>query len=153
MKKGFTLIELLAVIVILAIILLIAMPIVLNVINEARKGAFNSTGFGLVKAAENEYMRAALGGATEATLYTFTSGVSVVISGNLDNLDYAGEGPESGTLTVAADGTIKMAISNGVYCVVKEGDSTDVNAYDETELGAKYTGKDLDDCTVALLGL
>ena len=38
-KKGFTLIELLAVIIILAIIALIATPIVLNVINDARKSA------------------------------------------------------------------------------------------------------------------
>lgn len=38
-KKGFTLIELLAVIVILAIIALIAVPIVLNMINNARKSA------------------------------------------------------------------------------------------------------------------
>ena len=36
-KKRFTLIELLAVIVILAIIALIAVPIVLNIINTARK--------------------------------------------------------------------------------------------------------------------
>lgn len=38
-NKGFTLIELLAVIVILAIIALIATPIILNIINDARKGA------------------------------------------------------------------------------------------------------------------
>ena len=38
-KSGFTLIELLAVIIILAIIALIATPIILNVINNARKGA------------------------------------------------------------------------------------------------------------------
>ena len=36
MKKGFTLIELLAVIVILAIISLIAVPIVVNIINDAK---------------------------------------------------------------------------------------------------------------------
>ena len=36
-KKGFTLIELLAVIVILAIIALIATPIVLNLISESKK--------------------------------------------------------------------------------------------------------------------
>ena len=39
MKKGFTLIELLAVIVILAIIALIATPIILGIINDARKEA------------------------------------------------------------------------------------------------------------------
>ena len=37
MKKGFTLIELLAVIVILAIIALIATPIILGIINDARE--------------------------------------------------------------------------------------------------------------------
>ena len=39
MKKGFTLIELLAVIVILAIIALIATPIILGIINDARESA------------------------------------------------------------------------------------------------------------------
>lgn len=38
-KKGFTLIELLAVIVILAIIALIATPIILGIINDARQDA------------------------------------------------------------------------------------------------------------------
>ena len=37
MRKGFTLIELLAVIVILAIIALIAVPIVLGIIDDAKK--------------------------------------------------------------------------------------------------------------------
>ncbi len=41
-KKGFTLIELLAVIIILAIIALIATPIILNVIEDARKSAGKS---------------------------------------------------------------------------------------------------------------
>ena len=39
MKRGFTLIELLAVIVILAIIALIATPIILGIINDARNSA------------------------------------------------------------------------------------------------------------------
>ena len=38
-NKGFTLVELLAVIVILAIIALIATPIILNVISDAKKQA------------------------------------------------------------------------------------------------------------------
>ena len=41
-KKGFTLIELLAVIIILAIIALVATPIILNVIEDARKSAGKS---------------------------------------------------------------------------------------------------------------
>ena len=41
MKKGFTLIELLAVIVILAIIALIATPIVLDIIDSSKKIAIS----------------------------------------------------------------------------------------------------------------
>ena len=39
-QKGFTLIELLAVIIVLAIISLIAVPIILGVIDNVRKAAF-----------------------------------------------------------------------------------------------------------------
>ena len=46
-KKGFTLIELLAVIIILAVIALIATPIVLNVIDNARKSANKDSAYGL----------------------------------------------------------------------------------------------------------
>ncbi|MBP3461792.1 MAG: prepilin-type N-terminal cleavage/methylation domain-containing protein, partial [Bacilli bacterium] len=52
-KKGFTLIELLAVIVILAIIALIATPIILNMINDAKKSAAKDSIFGYVEAVEN----------------------------------------------------------------------------------------------------
>ena len=51
-KKGFTLIELLAVIVILAIIALIATPIVLNMINQARKSAARSSSLGFIDSIE-----------------------------------------------------------------------------------------------------
>ena len=43
MKKGFTLIELLAVIIILAVIALIATPMVLNVIDDAKESAHKSS--------------------------------------------------------------------------------------------------------------
>lgn len=55
-QKGFTLIELLAVIVILAIIALIATPIILNVIETAKKGAAESSGLGYVDAVEKQVM-------------------------------------------------------------------------------------------------
>lgn len=52
-KKGFTLIELLAVIVILAIIALIATPIILNMINDAKMSAAKDSAYGYIKAIEN----------------------------------------------------------------------------------------------------
>ena len=56
-KKGFTLIELLAVIVVLAVIALIATPIVLNLINNARIGAAEQSVTGYVKAVENTIIK------------------------------------------------------------------------------------------------
>ena len=55
-NKGFTLIELLAVIVILAIIALIATPIILNVIDTAKKGSAESSALGYIDGVENQIM-------------------------------------------------------------------------------------------------
>jgi type IV pilus assembly protein PilA len=52
-KKGFTLIELLAVIVILAVIALIATPLIMNVINDAKKNSAKDSAYGYTKAVEN----------------------------------------------------------------------------------------------------
>ena len=51
-KKGFTLIELLAVIVILAVITLIATPMILGVIEKAKKGGAESSALGYIDAVE-----------------------------------------------------------------------------------------------------
>ena len=51
-KNGFTLIELLAIIVILAIIAVITVPIILNIIETARKGAAKNSVTGYGKAVE-----------------------------------------------------------------------------------------------------
>ncbi len=54
-KKGFTLVELLAVIVILAIIALIATPIIMNVVDNARLEAAKRSVEGYAKALESSY--------------------------------------------------------------------------------------------------
>ena len=56
-KKGFTLIELLAVIVVLAVIALIATPIVLNLVKTAKIGAAEQSVTGYVKAIENTIIK------------------------------------------------------------------------------------------------
>ena len=51
-RKGFTLIELLAVIVVLAIIALIATPIVMNTIKKSKKGAAERSADSFIKQVE-----------------------------------------------------------------------------------------------------
>ena len=54
-KKGFTLVELLAIIVIIGIIALVATPILLKIIREAKKQAFLDTSYGIVESGYNYY--------------------------------------------------------------------------------------------------
>lgn len=97
-KKGFTLIELLAVIVILAIIALIATPIIIGVINKARaKSAENST-FGVIDAARLAYTESIMSSAT----FTFGSEYDVT------QLSVSGDKPKSGKFSIGADGEITV---------------------------------------------
>ena len=71
-SKGFTLIELLAVIVILAIIALIATPIVLGIIEDANRGASERSAEYIVKNVElaysSAYMKSYEGGTTAGSI-------------------------------------------------------------------------------------
>lgn len=86
-KNGFTLIELLAVIVILAIIALIATPIVLNIIERAREGAARSSAYGVIDAARLAYTESMMDG-TAST------------SGNVADLQLSGDSATGGTWTL-----------------------------------------------------
>ena len=88
-KKGFTLIELLAVIVILAIIALIATPIVMNVINNAQKGADARSVEGYMKAVEASYYE----------LYALNSEEPSVASA-IAGADYAGATVSCDAITI-----------------------------------------------------
>lgn len=59
-KKGFTLIELLAVIIILAVIALIATPVVLSVVENARVEAAKNSAYGVIDAAKYYYSESIL---------------------------------------------------------------------------------------------
>lgn len=101
-KNGFTLIELLAVIVILAIIALIATPIILSMINNARKSAAKSSTYGYVEAIDsnNGFADAEVEGYTKIEDGTYdTSEISVRMKG---------KAPDSGSVEIEK-GKVKTA--------------------------------------------
>ncbi len=106
-KKGFTLIELLAVIVILAIIALIATPIVMNVIENSRKGAAERSAENYLDAVETAVATERLDGKTLNGDYTIQSDGSICpVSGcgqdNVDKvtIDMNGNKPSGGTILI-----------------------------------------------------
>ena len=105
-NKGFTLIELLAVIVILAIIALIATPIILNVIDTARKGAKESSALGYVDAVEKQIMLAEV----ESTATKITAGTYSVSELTTLKVEIKGETPKNdGVVTIDSKGAVTKA--------------------------------------------
>lgn len=110
-SKGFTLIELLAVIVILAIIALIATPIVLNLIDKARAGAAQDAAYGVRKAAQLYYSTKMIedpeGFYTQVTFEcNGTACVNKADTEGKDKLELDGTVPSAGEIVIASDGTI-----------------------------------------------
>ena len=110
-RKGFTLIELLAVIVVLAIIALIATPIVMNTIKNAKKGAAERTADNYIKQVETAVAEAKL---ENKTVPNGTYGIDG--NGNLTGaglpdgkleIDMSGTKPSGGTVTISNGGVFK----------------------------------------------
>lgn len=117
-ENGFTLIELLAVIIILAIIALIATPIVLNIIDDARKSAFERSVEGYYRAAQYVYDDMILKDKKEDVLFTFEDGKQ---TSNNDkyNLSLQGKTPKSGVVYISRSGDILVDVKNDQYCATK----------------------------------
>ena len=77
MKKGFTLIELLAVIIILAIVALIAIPIILNVVDDARISAGRSEASMIYSGINNYCATSAMKNQLNGTTDICTDGVTI----------------------------------------------------------------------------
>ena len=86
-KNGFTLIELLAVIIVLAIIALIATPIIFNVIENAKIKSLENSCYGVIDAVRTKYAEGSLN--SENGL--------VDLTGDVADLTIAGEHPYMGT--------------------------------------------------------
>ena len=109
MKKGFTLIELLAVIVILAIIALIATPIILGVIDKAKIGSAEQSVNGYIDAIENYVVLNELSGES-----TIDNGVyDLPISG----VEVKGQEPTSGWVKIENGIVTDYSMIIGEYTV------------------------------------
>ena len=125
-KKGFTLIELLAVIVVLALILLIAVPRTLNVIESSEKETFRITGENLVRAAKEKALKGL--NSDEKKTYTITDGEFIG-----DKLPISGKLPNNGVINITSNGEVSIAISNDKWCATKTSDSDEVIVFKDVE--------------------
>ena len=141
-KKGFTLIELLAVIIILAIIALIATPIIMRVIENSKKGTAERSAENYLHQVETQ----AMAQRTEGTILDGTYGINS--NGNLcpNNAASCGENeikiemngtkPSSGSITVSSTGKVQ---STGTRIVI--GDYTATINESGSATAKKYTQK------------
>ena len=115
--KGFTLIELLAVIVILAIILLIATPMVLGVIDSAKEKAAHSSAVMFVRQIEQQHMMAQY---ITSQALTLNAGVVDATSVNVSEL------PDASNITLDAQGRANGTVEyEGFEFTVTAGDVAD----------------------------
>lgn len=105
MKKGFTLMELLAVIVIISVISLIIVPILLNMITAAQRGAAIDSAYGYIDATEKYLIHNNLKG---------NDNKAVIGENKVKDLNkyvkYKGNGPVSGIVIINEKNTVSEAI-------------------------------------------
>ena len=97
--QSFTLIELLAVIVILAIIALIAVPIIMNLIDNARKNSAKDSAYGYIEGIENYYAQKTL---TDEGFQYSSEPYEIGSDGKLGDitLSLKGDKPTRGEITI-----------------------------------------------------
>ena len=101
-RRGFTLIELLAVIVILAIIALIATPIVMNVIEKSKKGAAERSAENYIDAVETKVATERLDNKIIEGTYTIDDNGNLTGNGLTEPLiiEMSGTKPTDGSVTI-----------------------------------------------------
>ena len=134
-KYGFTLIELLAVIVILSVIALITTPLILNVINDAKKSAAVDSAYEYLKAVEYS------GSISEITSNSGLSDGIYKVSDLADKVNVKGTKPTYGTITIEKGAAINASLCINGYIVSYDGHKAEsISNCTETE---DTTGPDI----------
>ena len=138
--KGFTLIELLAVIVILAVVALVATPIIMTSVKNAKMSAANSSALGYIDGVNKSLeLNAFEKGETKYALYTLDD-VNTILS---DNIKIQGNTPTDAIIYVSDNNVVNANICIDGYNVIYNGDSSEVvgecnTLYKETVLNGAY---------------
>lgn len=119
-RKGFTLIELLAVIVILAIIALIATPLILNVVEESKKKAKESSAHGYLEAIEQYRIISQLEGKSDGfhlDELSHDAVGTVPVSSINDKITIKGEKPSMGYVAFSNNTIVDYQLQYDDYLV------------------------------------
>jgi len=122
-KRGFTLIELLAVLVIVSIIGLIVVPIILNIVEKARKSAFLDSAYGIMESAELYYTTSFLFDDKPTRTFIFPDD---------KELSFSGKRPKSGYVQISNEGRVELQLYNGKWCAYKSYYATTIHLEEGT---------------------
>ena len=117
-NKGFTLIELLAVIVILAVIVLMITPRILQIIEKSKKNTFETTANSLLRTTKQFYANAIVNQDNKVYEFSFEEGKKgETVDG--DKLELSGTLPTEGRIVLSPNGKIDIRVSNDEYSACK----------------------------------
>ena len=123
MKKGFTLIELLAVIVILAIIALIATPIIINIIEDSRKSAATDSAQLYVDGLAKSIVAKNMTNEFNPSSCTIAANGNVTCDGTSLTYEVNGDKPTSGSITFNNGIVTGYTLCMSDYRITKSGNN------------------------------
>lgn len=121
-KRGFTLVELLAVIVILGILLVIAIPKISDIISVSKEGTFKTDINSIIKLVKIHYQEN-YGGSLNSSNKIYNIENNKIMLNNVDLKLSSKTGTLTGTVEVNSNGETKVIIHNSDYCGLKNFDS------------------------------
>lgn len=118
-RNGFTIIEMLASLIVISILLFIAVPTVIQMVEEARRGAFTNSVYGIMKAVELDSSKTSQG----RNAYALADGI-LTFSG--ETINYKGEIIADGILEINDKGRVALVLGNASWCAKKTFNSESV---------------------------